>query len=82
LHVVEHIDVSEHLWSNGIQFASKPDPCLDLKTGMAVVVGDIELVGKNTVAFLGYSHNTVRGAAGGTLLLAELALIEGRFSES
>ena len=82
LHVVEHIDVSEHLWSNGIQFASKPDPCLDLKTGMAVVVGDIELVGKNTVAFSGYSHNTVRGAAGGTLLLAELALIEGRFSES
>jgi aspartate-semialdehyde dehydrogenase len=49
---------------------------------MAVVVGDIELVGKNTVAFSGYSHNTVRGAAGGTLLLAELALIEGRFSES
>lgn len=81
LHVVERIDVSEHLWSNGIQFASSPDPSVDLKTGMAVVVGDIELVRTNTVAFSGYSHNTVRGAAGGTLLLAELALIEGRFAE-
>ena len=79
LHVVEHIDVSKHLWSNGVQFASSPDPSLDLKTGMAVVVGDIELVQTNTLTFSGYSHNTVRGAAGGTLLLAELALIEGRF---
>jgi len=82
LHLVERIDVSEHLWSDGIQFTTNPDPSINLKTGMAVVVGNLEIKSPHSISFAGYSHNTIRGAAGGTLFLAELALIEGRFSQA
>lgn len=82
LHLVERIDVSEHLWSDGIQFTTNPDPSINLKTGMAVVIGNIEMRSSHSFSFSGYSHNTIRGAAGGTLLLAELALIQGRFSKA
>ena len=78
LHVVESIDIDEHLWTDGSKFTNRPNPSTDLRTGMAVVVGDIELVDARRLKFSGYSHNTVRGAAGGTLLLAEQAVSEGR----
>lgn len=78
LHLVEHIDVEHHLWSNGDVFSSHPKPSEDLQTGMSVVVGDVKLVDEYTLSFSAYSHNTIRGAAGGTLLLAEQAVVEGR----
>ena len=45
---------------------------------MAVIVGNVEIHDKHTLTFSAYSHNTIRGAAGGTMLLAELAVVEGR----
>jgi|ETNmetMinimDraft_4_1059912.scaffolds.fasta_scaffold37528_2 aspartate-semialdehyde dehydrogenase len=48
----------------------------DLKAGMAVVVGGMEVEGK-VLRFSALSHNTVRGAAGGCMLLAELVMAEG-----
>ena len=50
-------------------------PSDDLKTGMAVVVGDLSVEG-DTVSFNAYSHNTIRGAAGGLVYLAEFLLQE------
>ncbi len=78
LHVVESIDVEEHLWSDGVTFSDSPLPNENLQTGMAVVVGDIEIHNQYTLSFSAYSHNTIRGAAGGTMWLAELAVVEGR----
>ena len=46
------------------------------KAGMAVVVGRLEVKG-NWARFFILSHNTVRGAAGGSLLNAELAHSKG-----
>ena len=45
----------------------------DLQTGMAVVVGDID-VEERTISFSAYSHNTIRGAAGGVVYLAEFVI--------
>jgi aspartate-semialdehyde dehydrogenase len=73
IHIVEHIDVKQHLWSDGITFESNPDLLTDLKTGMAVIVGDI-VIDENTVSFSAYSHNTIRGAAGGVVYLAEFVM--------
>ncbi len=78
LHIVEHIDADQHLWSNGIVFANHPNPSEDLQTGMAVVIGDVKIIDEYTLSFSAYSHNTIRGAAGGTMLLAEQAVVEGR----
>ena len=61
------------MWSNGIEFACKPNPAGDLKTGMAVVVGEIN-VEDNQISFSAYSHNTIRGAAGGLVYLAEIVV--------
>lgn len=75
IHLVDRINPDEHLWSDGENFSSKPNPCDDLKTGMAVVVGDLSVDGK-VVSFNAYSHNTIRGAAGGLVYLAEFLLTE------
>tara|TARA_B100001758_G_C18405476_1_gene611764 strand:- start:1822 stop:2985 length:1164 start_codon:yes stop_codon:yes gene_type:complete len=80
LHIVEHIDVEQHLWSNGLEFQSQPDPSADLKAGMAVVIGSVRMTSPTCVEFSAYSHNTVRGAAGGTMWLAEQAYIQNRLS--
>ncbi|MBT6845474.1 MAG: hypothetical protein HOA11_06965 [Euryarchaeota archaeon] len=77
IHVVEHIDVKQHLWSNGERFSTHPQPHKDLQIGMSVVVGDVKLIDEYTLSFSAYSHNTIRGAAGGTMLLAEQAIVEG-----
>ena len=73
IHIIEHIDPHQHLWSNGIKFESRPDLLHDLKTGMSVVVGDIS-IDDCTISFSAYSHNTIRGAAGGVVYLAEFVL--------
>lgn len=78
LHVVENIDAQHHLWSDGVTFSEHPQPSENLQTGMAVVVGNVEIHNQYTLSFSAYSHNTIRGAAGGTMLLAELAIVEGR----
>ena len=43
------------------------------KSGMGITVGDLKNVGERTFSFSALSHNTVRGAAGGVILLAEYA---------
>ena len=50
----------EHLW---------------FSNGMATTVGNIRVDG-NIIRFDALSHNTVRGAAGGVILLAEFAVQE------
>jgi len=44
----------------------------DLEDGMGISVGRIKQINENTIRFIGLSHNTIRGAAGGAILTAEL----------
>ena len=73
VHIVDKIDPKQHLWTDGFEFESEPNPIIDLKTGMAIVVGNITIDG-TVISFSAYSHNTVRGAAGGLVYLAEFVL--------
>ena len=57
-----------------------PNPATDLKSGMAVRIGEFDVEG-DMVTFRAWSENTIRGAAGGTVLLAELAVAEGMLGE-
>lgn len=56
-----------------------PQPRLhrDLEGGMAVSVGRLRPCSVLDFKFVALSHNTVRGAAGGAILLAELAMARG-----
>ena len=63
-------DRSTDLW-NG-QTHEKVQPSIDLKAGMTTTV-QLNHVENNVVHFTALSHNTIRGAAGGVVLLAELA---------
>lgn len=49
----------------------------DLEKGMGVSVGKLRADEGGNVKFVGVSHNTVRGAAGGAILLAELLCSKG-----
>ena len=51
--------------------------CRDLEGGMAVSVGRLRPDSQYDVKFVCLSHNTLRGAAGGGVLLAELLCAEG-----
>ena len=62
-----------HLWADGLGFPTEANPATDLQAGMAVTVGDVRMEGSSRVRLRALSHNTVRGAAGGVVLLAELA---------
>ena len=53
-----------------------PNPALDLRAGMSVVVSDLSVDG-TVMRFNAFSDNTLRGAAGGCVLLAELTMAEG-----
>ena len=66
----------EHLW-NG-QSMTPLDPSMDLKAGMTTTV-QLKSVENGVVSFIGLSHNTIRGAAGGVVLLAELAYFKEIF---
>ncbi|MEM1627198.1 MAG: aspartate-semialdehyde dehydrogenase, partial [Sulfolobaceae archaeon] len=48
--------------------------------GMSVVVGRIKQMGKRAIRFVSLIHNTVRGAAGGGILLAEYLIEKGYIS--
>lgn len=74
LMLVERIDAKAHLFADGLDFSEGPDPSTDLKAGMAVAVGSVACPSPHTVRFEAYSHNTLRGAAGGVVYLAELAV--------
>ncbi len=80
LSVVEIIDPAKHLFADGAGFPVAPDPAKNLAAGMAVVVGSVGCPASTTVRFEAYSHNTVRGAAGGVIFLAELAHWRGLLS--
>jgi aspartate-semialdehyde dehydrogenase len=58
-----------------------PQPRLhrDLEGGMAVSVGRIRPCPLLSIRMAVLSHNTIRGAAGGALLCAELAAAQGKF---
>lgn len=59
-----------------------PRPRRDLCTGgMAIHVGRVRLRSPRELEFTTLSHNTLRGAAGGALLVAELMLATGRLGE-
>lgn len=49
----------------------------DLENGMAISAGRLRADSQYDVKFVGLSHNTKRGAAGGAVLLAELLCAEG-----
>lgn len=51
--------------------------CRDLEGGMAVSLGRLREDTQYDYKFVGLSHNTLRGAAGGAVLLAELLCAEG-----
>ncbi len=59
---------------------SLPNPAIDLKAGMVVRVSNVVVSG-TSITFNAWSENTIRGAAGGTVLLAELAIAEGLLGE-
>lgn len=58
---------------------NRPQPRKDRDTdkGMAVVVGRLRECNVFDYRFVGLSHNTVRGAAGGGILNAELLVAKG-----
>lgn len=59
--------------------APQPQRHVDAGGGMTISVGRIQECAVNDVKFVLLSHNTVRGAAGGALLNAELLASEGYF---
>lgn len=60
---------------------NRPQPKLDRNTenGMAVCAGRLREDNLFDYKFIGFSHNTLRGAAGGAVLLAELLASKGYF---
>ena len=60
--------------------APQPQRHVDAGGGMTVSVGRIQACAVNDVKFVLLSHNTVRGAAGGAILNAELLAQDGRLS--
>jgi len=49
----------------------------ELEGGMAISVGRLRADSQYDIKFVGMSHNTLRGAAGGAVLLAELLAAKG-----
>jgi len=60
--------------------APQPQRHVDAGDGMTVSVGRIQSCAVNDVKFVLLSHNTVRGAAGGAILNAELLVQDGRLT--
>lgn len=58
---------------------NRPQPALDkgCENGMAITVGRLREDSVFDYKFIGLSHNTLRGAAGGAVLLAELLAAKG-----
>jgi aspartate-semialdehyde dehydrogenase len=60
--------------------APQPQRHVDAGNGMTVSVGRIQACAVNDVKFVLLSHNTIRGAAGGAILNAELLAQDGRLA--
>ncbi len=62
--------------------ADRPQPKLDrnLENGMAVSIGRLRPDTQYDIKFVCLSHNTLRGAAGGAILMAELLCAKGYLS--
>ena len=71
------LDVDEDRWAG----SESRNPAHDLCSAMAVSVGEIEVTGKK-LRFKVVSDNTIRGAAGYGVLLAELILADGILHDS
>ena len=71
------LDPVKHRWGDSI--ANHPDK--NLSAGMSVCVGEIEVTGKK-LKFKLLSDNTIRGAAGYGVLLAELLLAEEKIQDN
>ncbi len=58
---------------------NRPQTALDrdIENGMAVSIGRLRPDTQYDVKFVGLAHNTMRGAAGGAVLTAELLCAEG-----
>jgi aspartate-semialdehyde dehydrogenase len=68
----------EHLWlGQENNLSEELDPSKDLRAGMAIMVGGISSSEEKVIKFSALSHNTIRGAAGGCVLLAELVYSRG-----
>ena len=65
------IDLEKARWAGAD--SDDNNPATNLKSGMAITVYDLKLVG-STLSFSAFCENTIRGAAGGCILLAELAI--------
>jgi aspartate-semialdehyde dehydrogenase len=63
--------------------ADRPQPRKDRDSGkgMAITVGRLRPCNVFDYRFVGLSHNTVRGAAGGAILMAELVVAKGFVKE-
>ena len=61
----------------------RPQPRMDrdAENGMAIVVGRLRPCKVFDYRFVGLSHNTIRGAAGGAILMAELLKAKGYIEE-
>jgi aspartate-semialdehyde dehydrogenase len=68
------------LFTSELVPAAMNDPAVDLKAGMEIRIAGLQVEGAK-VSFRAWSENTIRGAAGGTVLLAELAVAEGLLGE-
>lgn len=73
-------DLPVHLFTE----EARPQPALDALLGeaeglpgMSVGVGQVKVAQDGRIRFFVLSHNTIRGAAGGSVLNGELALAEG-----
>jgi len=78
IHFVENpADVGEARWVGG----SDRSPSEDLRAAMAVAVGDIQVSGRR-LTYTTVADNTIRGAAGYSVLIAELMLAEGIIHDS
>ena len=69
----EPLNPEKHRWMGA---EGTGDPASDLRAGMSVSVSGLEVEGKR-MRFSALVDNTIRGAAGGCVLLAELSIAEG-----
>ena len=77
--IQETVDVERDHWSDGTPSLPSVSSDLTRAHGMSTIAADFLQIDQRTIHFSGYSHNLIRGAAGGVLLLAEFAHAQGRF---
>jgi aspartate-semialdehyde dehydrogenase len=71
------LDIDVHRWVG----SDTKCPSVDPLAAMSVAVGEVEVVG-DTLLYTVVADNTIRGAAGYSVLLAELLLVEGILHDS